>query len=217
MTEFDIFVRRFLLTYPRIVSSRADVVRRVFQGNGNGLDWNQGRLDFLNPENEAVFTKDHSRDDFLQGGRESQKLLDGLKALTLVDDAEIAAHAQRNYDMIAGKSGTLAEWEDRYDRIDEIAQFVDLEADIDPERVDSSAECPALLEQADSWFATVVPDDVEGSFLDGAIEALDMVHRSLPEMRDEPADMVALVETERTRLHHMREHRAAALGVRPTT
>lgn len=222
MTEFDIFVRRFLLAFPRSMHSRSEVVGKVFLGNGGGFHWQQGRLECIQAEDAARFRdEDRHRAAFFDNLDVWEKVSENFQKLAKSDDPEIAKMSKDFHEKLGARGlPDRAAWQDRLDRVDEIAQFVDPEAGIDETRDQRAAMLgysSAMIEEAGIWFALVVPDDVEDSFLGGAIEALDMVHRSLPDMEvsDQLVEVVAYIETERARLHQMRDDRAAALGISP--
>lgn len=219
MTEFDIFVRRHLLAFPRSLHSRAEVVSKVFLGNGGGFHWQRGRLECLQAKDAERFRdEERHRASFFDLLDVWVKVSENFKELSGSDDPEIAAMSRDFHEKLGDRGlPDRAAWQDRLDRIDEIAQSVDPEAGIDETRDRRAAVLghpTAMIEEAGIWFALDVPDDVEDSFLDGAIEALDMVHRSLPDMgvNEQLVDVVAYIETERSRLHQMRESRAPALG-----
>jgi hypothetical protein len=165
MNKLDVLVRDSMLRWPLIMTCRWDVLRHLYMTIGNGFEWQNGELicvfadhpEYSKSEEQCIAEFFDDIDERLEDRRRWTERCPGLEL-----DGE-------------------ADW-DKLDRARRQFQLSHIDLLVAEKGLASSRQVGLLdMQMIDKKYshALTVPDDVEDSFLDGAVEVLGTYARTL--------------------------------------
>tara|TARA_Y100000815_G_scaffold12587_1_gene11166 strand:+ start:51 stop:1016 length:966 start_codon:yes stop_codon:yes gene_type:complete len=181
MNELDQTIRKMMLSYPLIFPTRAAVLQQLFCCNGNGLEWEGGRLTGRGAMS-ADFDEEKAKSEFFSDIDKRQR---DLKDIVGDEDYRATRDATQRIDR--------ARRQFQLDNLDDLVISTDGEGFSDGHALLRGYYKPG-------WCGMNIPDDAENSFRDGAIEALS---EALVKMRGAGLDghpVVQEIESEYQRL-----------------
>jgi hypothetical protein len=177
MNKLDKAIKKAMLTYPTVYPTRERFLSHVFLVIGNGYDWNNGVLVSYGgrvPKNREEFVSDiieritHTTE---QSDKRIKEYNDESGLFGKLDEETLKKVTDREAERLAERLEDLQdELKTRYDMFDNIKKYVALQA--------TEYKNPGYYEMnICKPYAKIcnIPDDIEESWLNGAIEIAELL------------------------------------------
>lgn len=178
MNKLDKAIKKAMLTYPTVYPTRERFLSHVFLVIGNGYDWNNGVLvsygDIRVFKNREEFVSDIDKritHAIEQSDKRIKEYNDESDPFDKLDEETLKKVTDREAERLAERLEDLQdELKTRYDMFDNIKKYVAAQA--------TEYKNPGYYEMnICKPYAKIcnIPDDIEESWLDGAIEIAELL------------------------------------------